>query len=395
VIEISVVDSDDGLESLRRDWERLLEGNPGGTIFSTWEWATAWWRSYGGGKSLWTLKILRDGYVIGLVPLYLATVRRFGTLNYRALRFIGDGSSDSDYLGLINAPGEEESVARSVVNHLVNHRSRWDMWLLNEVPETSASLKFLRECFDERNCYWSETRSSSCYVDLPPDWNAYLLQLRPRMRTKIRSLARELEKEFKVQLSMCCDIIEVESKLESLFHLHSQRWRTKGEVGVFVSAAKRRFYREISRLSLNRGWLRFYTLTANGVDVAHQYCFEFRKKMFLLQEGFDPSWNKYGVGNVLRSYVIRDCIERKVSAYDFLGGVTSHKLSWGAVVKTSVNGLALLPMFKNKLFLSVPKAIEMGKNGIRAVLPQDFLRWRESRQRKDALRRIADSAGDS
>jgi CelD/BcsL family acetyltransferase involved in cellulose biosynthesis len=316
-------------------------------------------------------------------------------LHYRTLRFIGDGSNDSDYLGLIHAPGEEESAAHSVVNHFLDHRCRWDIVLLNEVPATSGSLKDLRRLFEERNCYWSETQTSCCHVTLPPDWNSYLLGLRPRMRTKIRSLTRELEKQFDVQLGVCRDVGEIDPKLESLFRLHGKRWRTKGETGVFASAAKRRFYREISRLFLERGWMRFYTLTANGADVAHQYCIEFRKQMFLLQEGFDPSWDKYGVGNVLRAYVFRDCIKRGISVYDFLGGVTSHKMAWGGVVKTSVNGLALLPMFKNKLFLSVPKAIEMGKNGIRAVLPQDFLRWRESRQRKDALRRIADSAGDS
>lgn len=395
MIQVSIVDSNAGLETLREEWDHLVGLNLNTTVFSTWEWAAAWWRSYGAGKNLRILKILNDGRLIGLGPFFFDDVRRFGTLSYRALRLIGDGSGDSDYLGTICAPGEEDSVARSIVNHLLSHRSIWDIILLSEVPETSLSLRFLRRYFQESDCYWNEAQTCCCQVVLPLTWDDYLLGLRPRMRTKIRSLTRQLEKDFKVRFSVCQDASELDAGLKSLFRLHAKRWRTKGQTGVFVSTAKRRFYNEISPASLSRGWLRFYTLAIDDWAVAHQYCFEFQNKMFLLQEGFDPEWDQHGVGNVLRAYVFRDCIERKISVYDFLGGITSHKLSWGAVPKTSVNAVALAPRIKSRLFLYIPKAISTAKNGLRGVVPERVIVWRESWKKRNASLRVNDAEADS
>jgi len=202
------------------------------------------------------------------------------------------------------------------------------------------------------------------------------------MRTKIRSLMRQLEKDFTVDFNVCQNSAELGAGLESLFRLHEKRWMSKGEKGVFASHAKRNFYKELSHLLLGRGWLRFYTLAVNNLPVAHQYCFEYRNTMFLLQEGFDPEWDHYGVGNVLRSYVFRDCTERRVIAYDFLGGITDHKISWGAVPKNSVNAAALKPAVKNRLFLAVPDAVAAGKSQLRAMLPERVFRWRESWKRR-------------
>ena len=384
IVNVSVIDSTEALGLLRKDWDQLLAVSSNGSIFSTWEWATAWWKSYGRGKSLWILKISRDGHLIGLAPFYLENIRRFGALTYRTLRLVGDGSADSDYLEVISASGEEESVARSIVTHLLGHKSIWDIALLNEIPETSLTLRFLRTVFQENDCYWNETARPCSYVNLPADWNTYLLGLRPRMRTKIRSLSRELEKKFTVNFNVCQSLTELDAGLESLFRLHGKRWEIRGQDGVFASPSKRHFYQELSPLLLNRRWLRFYTLALNNGAVAHQYCFEYRNKMFLLQEGFDPEWDQYGVGNVLRSYVFRDCIERKLAAYDFLGGITEHKTSWGAVQKFSLSTAALTPGMKNKLFLSLPKAIATGKDRIRAILPEAVLRWRETWLKKNS-----------
>ena len=97
--------------------------------------------------------------------------------------------------------------------------------------------------------------------------------------------------------------------------------------------------------------------------------------MFLLQEGFDPEFTEHGVGNVLRAHVFRDCIERKLATYDFLGGVTSHKLSWGAEVKKSIRAKTGQRTTKNRLLFKLPKTVELGKNGLKAVLPESVVAW--------------------
>ena len=77
-----------GLEAARDDWTRLAEaaGNP----FSTWEWASAWWRHFGGDRELLVRRCrTADGRAAAILPLYLAAERPL-----RVLRFLGHGPAD-------------------------------------------------------------------------------------------------------------------------------------------------------------------------------------------------------------------------------------------------------------------------------------------------------------
>jgi CelD/BcsL family acetyltransferase involved in cellulose biosynthesis len=375
MLNISVIDSEQGLESIEDEWSLLLQQSSSDTIFLTWEWIKAWWGSYGAGRRLWILKVERDGNLVGLAPFYQEEFRRFGIFEYRGVYLIGDGSSDSDYLDLISKRDEEEFVARSIVKHLLKHQDQWDVLFLNEIPESSPHFQWLRKCAGERRWYWEEAEAPCTYVALPSDWNEYLRSLKPRVRTKIRSLSSRLEQNFKVEFNCCERSHELESRLESLFCLHNLRWQEDGREGVFMSPAKRRFYAEMSTRFLERGWLRLYSLSLNGSYVAHQFCFEYRNRIFLLQEGFDPTLAEHGVGNVLRAYVFRDCIDRKIAVYDFLGGVTPHKVSWGGTVKNSIRGKAGRPIAKNRLLFELPKTLEMGKKGLKNILPETVVAW--------------------
>jgi CelD/BcsL family acetyltransferase involved in cellulose biosynthesis len=372
VVEISTVENEERLGYLRHRWNQILVQSRSDTIFLTWEWLMTWWRSYGAGKVLWILEIKRDGKLVGLAPLYRKRISWLG-IQYNALYLIGDGSGDSDYLDIIAINGEEDLVVNSITSFLLNHSDQWDIFFVNEVPQTSPNLDLLRKYFRRAACYWKEEESPCTYIVLPSGWDDYVRRLKPRMRTKVRSLTTQIENSFDVRFDRCGALNELDARLESLFDLHGQRWSHKGQEGVFVSPDRCEFYRAMARLFHSRGWLRFYSLALDNRYVAHQFCFEYHNQMFLLQEGFDPSWNAQGIGNVLRAYVLRDCIERRVSVYDFLAGVTFHKLAWGAQVKSGIRGAIGRPTAKTRLFFEVPQVIALGKKSLKRVLPERLL----------------------
>jgi CelD/BcsL family acetyltransferase involved in cellulose biosynthesis len=375
-LKVIPITKDVDLFAMEKEWNCLLYENHTYTIFLTWEWITAWWRAYGLSQELYILRVEKDGRLIGLAPFYRKMISRFGGLLFRSLALLGDGSGDSDYLDWISKNGEEEVVTKAVIDFLSQNCREWDLLLLNEMSDiVSPHLPLLRKLSGQIGWYWEEEEVPCTYVELPSDWEEYLRSLKPRMRNKVRSLTKQLEKSFRVGFDYCQQAEELKPRLKSLFDLHTRRWHSVGQEGVFGSPAKRRFYHEISSLFLTRGWLRFYSLAVDDVYVAHQFCFEYQNKMFLLQEGFDPNWDKYGIGNVLRAYVFRDCIERQIALYDFLRGVTPHKLSWGGEVKKSICGVMGIPRIKNKIYFELSKAFDKGKKGLRPMLPETILRW--------------------
>ncbi len=369
VLLVTVIRNDGAFDDLRPEWTRLLQESASDTVFLTWEWARSWWTSYGAGRELYVLRVEDEGRLIALAPFYRSTWRALGVLPYRRLHLIGDGSWDSDYLDLIVSSGDESRAVPAIVKFLLDHRRDWDILFLNEVPQSSGNLKTFRDLLRGRTSFWVETEVGCTHAALPTDWDDYLKTLKPRMRTKIRSLTSRLEQGHRVTFDSCERPEELPGRLESLFDLHRQRWHGKQQDGVFGTPSKRRFYLEVAGRFLPLGWLRFYSLAVDGRYVAHEYCLEYQNRLFLLQEGFDPAWEERGVGNVLRGYVFRDCIGRKLAAYDFLGGVTAHKLSWGGTQKTSVRITMALPTLKARLLFGAQAAREASVRRLKLVLP--------------------------
>jgi CelD/BcsL family acetyltransferase involved in cellulose biosynthesis len=199
------------------------------------------------------------------------------------------------------------------------------------------------------------------------------------MRTKVRSQRPQFECSFSADISTCNDPAHLGTILDSLFALHGERWNLKNQAGVFNSAAKRQFYLEMAERFLSHGWLRLYSLRADGAYAAHQFCLEYKSRMFLLQEGFSPTLIDHSIGNVLRTYVLEDCIARKLHVYDFLSGVSAHKLSWGAKEKTSVRVAASPRSIKGFVHFGVEDAVLEIKSALRRMLPPQAI---------DALKRI-------
>ncbi|HOW17741.1 MAG TPA: hypothetical protein PLC79_01790, partial [Phycisphaerae bacterium] len=94
--------SEEEFAAIRDEWQALLAISPANTIFLTWEWLFEWWRSYGGGRALRGL-LLRDeaGRPAAGALLMTDAVRIPLAGPVRALRFVGDGSFDSDYLDIV------------------------------------------------------------------------------------------------------------------------------------------------------------------------------------------------------------------------------------------------------------------------------------------------------
>src|SRR5207237_870785 len=70
--------------------------------------------------------------------------------------------------------------------------SSWDLLQLSGMPESSPTCGWLKSAEDE-GIIVSRTESIPCLVaGLPDSWDEYLASLKPRFRTKVRSVLRDL-----------------------------------------------------------------------------------------------------------------------------------------------------------------------------------------------------------
>jgi peptidoglycan/xylan/chitin deacetylase (PgdA/CDA1 family)/CelD/BcsL family acetyltransferase involved in cellulose biosynthesis len=365
-------------QALEPVWNRLVDASATGTTFLTWEWLSSWWAAYGGGAPLEIL-LARDeaGVIRGIAPLCRQALRRYGH-TYDTLMFIGDGSSDSDYLDFIVERGAEEAVMTSFWRHLEPQLTRGLVLRLNEVPDPSPTMSLFRSLAASRYL-WTQESVACATLSLPPTWDEFLAALRPRFRTKVRSVLRQLEARPEVRFGFCTTTSALEQLLPALFDLHTRRWNADGQPGVFVSSQKRRFYSLLSPLLLSAGVLRLSWLEWRGKVLAAQYGFMYRGTYLHLQEGYEPASEHWNIGIGLRAWTIRQFLREGVREYDSLAGIGRHKMDWGAHVKESRRITIAARTVANRVLCHGPEWTERTKAVVKAVVPQQILDMRRPR----------------
>jgi len=374
-LQVKTVHTWNGLEAIRPAWEEILRGAAGLTIFSTLEWLGAWWKAYGKDKELVAPVFSNsDDEIVGVVPLYTDLVEPALPFRVKRLRFVGDGSEDSDNLDLIIRVGYETSCLQAFLSWLGSNPD-WGICELNTLPLDSAALPLLNSELKTRRWTHRRLERPRSTISLPNTWEKYLQQTISRKEgTKIGYYSKRLQKRFQVSISKCDNAQELPASLAALFGLHQERWRLRGGSGAFASAERREFYYNMASSFLERGWLEFWILQLDGSPVAAQYGFRYRNTVYSLQEGFDPAHSSDRVGYVLRAHVLRVLIGQGVRQYDFLGGEDPSKDRWGAQVGSYADIHFARPLTQGALYLRMDQAVRDLKNWLRTNLPAALLR---------------------
>ncbi len=322
---IRIITTEREFAELAGAWDALVAHAVDANTFLTHGWLYSWWRCYRPTAQLRIMLAERGGALHGIAPLM---IQREGGLEraLRRLRFIGDGTSETDHMNFIVSEDERSDVLAALLDAI--DRLGWDVAYFSQMPECSANTLQLLEHAGRQGWLLDHLAVACPRRRLPASYDELLRSLPGRLRTSIRSSRRELEARHRVEFGLVQLKAEVAPALEALYKNHASRWQAKGEEGVFVSVRKRAFYEELSYRLLDAGALRFFHLKVDDRVVAQQYCFAHRQTVYLLQEGFDHDFARQNVGNVLRAMVFERLIADGAETYDFLAGTSRHKQSW-------------------------------------------------------------------
>ena len=381
---LSTLQTEAEWDAIEHEWNRLTDKCTGATIFSTWEWLRPWWQHYRrAGDRLFIVTARIDGELVGVAPLYRRIISLFGSPILERIGFIGDASGDSEYLDFICNDHYTPQVIEVLTERIFKKETPWQVCELRMFPPESLTPAIVQRAAALQRWKSESFHTSTFAAMLPDNWETYLGMLRPRFRTKIRSLLRRLSDNDSWEVSRCSTAGELQPMLSSLFTLHQERWTREGEVGSFASTARRNFYADMARGFLKKNRLHFYTLFNEGEPIAQEFSFEYKKKMYFLQQSFDCSRSTLSPGTALKAHIIRECIETGIHSYDFLGGDDSYKQNWGVSPMSTPNIYVYRPGVRASAVCYAPKALRAIKKAVRNRVPDKWIL--ESRNR---IRRI-------
>jgi CelD/BcsL family acetyltransferase involved in cellulose biosynthesis len=310
---------------LAPDWNRLHARAKAASVFNSWLFQYQWWQVYGAQQPLRILVALERGETVGILALYIQTVRILG-VPVRQLRFVGSGGdTHPDDLGPVLAPGREATVALKLARAALR-LSGSDVAVLSDIdPESVFADALERASAEAGRASLPEISERVAYITLPASWDEYLKSLTSDRRTRMKSTRKKAQAAHNVRFFVWNDLARLDQAVDRLVELHRSRWSAAGGSGSFATPEYIEFHRQTMKSAFGRGWLRLYCLELDGEIAAITYCYRFRNRVYLMQAGFDPRLGKSNPGKALLGCALEHAIGEGNEVFDFLKGEHRYK----------------------------------------------------------------------
>ncbi len=331
-IVVQRIEDPAAFQALREEWDELLAASLADSFFLTWEWLYAWWTHLAGDRRLFLLVARQGGRLVAIAPLSLRARRVAGVLPLRSVEFLGADRLSSDYLDVIVRRGWEAEAIPALAQYLADARLALE---LASVRRAGCAAAALSRALTQRRWRMLETPTAVCpFIDLSGHtWESYLGTLESKPRNDFLRLLKNLTKKFSVRLEPASSEPQRREFMVHLVRLHNLRWQNLGGSDALHTADLVAFHDEVSRVTLERGWLRLFVLWLDGQPVASLYGFRYGRTFYFVQTGFDPAYGRHAVGLITVGLTIKSAIAEGAEEYDFLRGDEAYKFRWAREVR--------------------------------------------------------------
>jgi CelD/BcsL family acetyltransferase involved in cellulose biosynthesis len=368
---VEVIGDEDALAGVIEPWRRLAELR--GNAFVSPDWYLVARRCLDPAAAP-VVAVVRapGGEVRGVLPLLRARVGRKWGLSFAGARYadlVHPAAAEEDeaaVASLVAAPLAEHVGSRSRIDlGRVDAESTWWHELARAWPSTLSAVVGPHETLP-----YARIAGSS--------WEDYLGTRSGQFRNQVRRKGRALERDHLVTLNRTSSAEDVPDQIATLFRLHDARWRDRSDETALADPTAREFLAEFAAVAHGRGWLRLYSLEAEGEAVAAWYGWRLGDRFSYYQAGFDPGWSKYSVGFLMLARTVEAAIAEGATEYDLLLGDEAFKARFATGERHGHSALLAPPLSPARL-AAVGKA--RGRSLVRALPASARDRVRAVRQR--------------
>ena len=369
-----------GFEKLREEWNELLQASASNCLFLTWEWLHTWWKHLSGDRRLFIIAVRCGQKLVAIAPFAVRPRGLTRLLPFPSLTFIGTGSVGSNYLDLIIRKGTETEALQALAEYLAREKL---MVELDELKRGRSFAGLLATQLKGRDWSHSETKINICpFIRLSGhSFESYLASLDSKNHSDLRRRLRKLDREFDVRFEQAVSEEKRDEALSVLFALHHKRWRERGGSAAFHTPGLVSFHEELSRLALDRGWLRLFLLRLDGKPAGARYGFIYNRTFYSYQSGFDPVYRRHGIGLIATLLAIKSAIREGVEEYDLLAGTEEYKFRLARETRELARLDLYPPGGRGLLYRQVLMLSRAAKKMARRILPKavaDRLATRET-----------------
>lgn len=284
-------------ETLRCQWNALVERTGDPQIFYTYEWALAVQRAYPDALSplIW-LAYDTQGALRGVAALAKS-------VGQDQVSFLC--ATTGDYCDFLSAPDDRPAFVSAILSELKKEGVK-NLTLTN-LPADSATCRVIQGQARSNGYYCFQRLAYVCsQFSLPSLDRRKSEKLRVARPKMIRRSLKAMSSEGEVRLDHARSWSAAEGVLPEFMRAHVARFLVTGRISNLARAERRVFLTELARLLSGSDWLCLTRMMTGEKAVAWNYGFQFHGSWFWYQPTFDSKVEKHSPGYCLLVKMIEE-----------------------------------------------------------------------------------------
>jgi GNAT acetyltransferase-like protein len=341
---------------IRDEWEALHRSLSPKVPFTGPLWNELWWThcrkcSFFSRDDL-LLVVVRDSCdrLIAVAPMLRTSRPAGGPIRLREIQFFGADPNMTEIRGVVCDPLDQPRVLEQL-SHLLHQDGLpfdWIRWqgihmegsALPDRPNGAGKFVWTRHVPDY-------------FVEVPDSWQAFEAGLTKRVRKKLRSSLKELDRDgHKFQLQITKDPSDVPAALSDFFRLHEERTKVRS-YDVFAQPEKKKFLNDYCLEMAKRDQLRIYSISVLNQIVAMRIGFVFDQELYLYHSGNAVDWDRYSIMTVLLGEIFRSAIADGLTRVNLSTGNDRSKTRWRPASVQYLDGVEIAPGFSRFAIYSI------------------------------------------
>lgn len=165
-------------------------------------------------------------------------------------------------------------------------------------------------------------------VPIPSSMDEFLRSQSGHAQKRIRYYARRIERELGdiMTIEVFRDVADIDAFFERVGEVAAKTYQH----GLGAAVRDDEVHRNLTRLSMERGWFRAYVMLLDGRPVAFWYGSAYRGVFTTATTGYDPAYGSLNVGTYVLMKLVEDlCGDPTVDVVDFGFGDADYKRRFG------------------------------------------------------------------
>jgi len=117
-------------------------------------------------------------------------------------------------------------------------------------------------------------------------------------------------------------------RLASFYDLENAGWKGREQTAIACDAEARLFYDSIAAVAERFGYFSLYLLKSGDAVIAGHFGLTYNGRYYSPKVAYDESYANYGPGHLIVHDILRECKERGIVEFHFLGPWMDWKAEW-------------------------------------------------------------------